>query len=90
MVRVSQYIRQDEEGGTGFSGGYGQRRQEGCKTVAEERRAAGGIGSGDWRLEGVAGGGGRTEGAGGREGGREREMGCTIEGEWRKHLPAAR
>jgi len=60
------------------------RRAEAAGRVQNgRRRETGGIGSGDWRLEGVRGGRGRTEG-------REREMGCTIEGEWRKHLPAAR
>lgn len=58
MVRVSQYIRNDEERGEGFSA-------ERARRVQNDREGEGsggwakGIGSGGWRL-GVDGEGGRT------------------------------
>lgn len=75
MVRVSQYIRDDKEGSEGSSIEGQQRR---VQNVRKGKRT--GEGNRKWRLE--------TRRWRSRK--NRREMGCTIEGEWRKHLPAAR
>lgn len=75
MVRVSQYIRDDEEGSEGSS--VEGAAEKGAKRSQGERT---GEGNRKWRLEARRW----------RSRKNRREMGCTIEGEWRKHLPAAR
>lgn len=63
MVRVSQYIRDDEEGGGERDSRQRSGREKGAKRSQRgEERIAKGIGSGGWRPEGGEGGGGGRRG----------------------------
>lgn len=85
MVRVSQYIRDGEEGGETRFPTEERAVEKGAKRSQREaregERIAKGIGSGGWRPPKV-----EEE----EEEEEERDGLYEIEGEWRKHLPAAR